>query len=61
MARVHGPSNRPNEGTGDPTSGVVFSPDARRQLLKLRAFDQRRLVSEKHRNKLIVEGEEFPI
>jgi mRNA-degrading endonuclease RelE of RelBE toxin-antitoxin system len=119
MARVRGSSNRPDDNSADSTTGLVFSPDARRQLLKLRAFDQRRLVDairehlvqadpcaqtrnkfllepaadtadyelrvgnlrvlyrveetddqrrviaaiigEKHRNKLIVEGEEFTI
>jgi hypothetical protein len=36
MGRVRGSSNRPNDNTADPTTGLVFSPDARRQVLKPR-------------------------
>jgi mRNA-degrading endonuclease RelE of RelBE toxin-antitoxin system len=44
MARTRRSSNGPDEDSTDAQSRLIFSPDARRQLLKLRAFDQRRLV-----------------
>jgi mRNA-degrading endonuclease RelE of RelBE toxin-antitoxin system len=44
MARMRRSSSRPLENTKEPKGELVFSPDARRQLSKLRAFDQRRLV-----------------
>jgi mRNA-degrading endonuclease RelE of RelBE toxin-antitoxin system len=43
-ARDQASSDRPAESTAKPKCEPVFSPDARRQLLKLRAFDQKRLV-----------------
>jgi len=43
-ARDRASSDRPIESTTKPKCDLVFSPDARRQLLKLRAFDQKRLV-----------------
>jgi mRNA-degrading endonuclease RelE of RelBE toxin-antitoxin system len=48
MARVRRSSTGPAENTPKPASGLVFSPDARRQLSKMRAFDQRRLVDAIH-------------
>jgi mRNA-degrading endonuclease RelE of RelBE toxin-antitoxin system len=44
MARKRRSSSRPTENTKKPEGELVFSPDARRQLSKLRAFHQRRLV-----------------
>jgi mRNA-degrading endonuclease RelE of RelBE toxin-antitoxin system len=44
MARKRKSSRRPADNTEEPKGELVFSPDARRQLSKLRAFDQRRLV-----------------
>jgi mRNA-degrading endonuclease RelE of RelBE toxin-antitoxin system len=44
MARDRGSSKRPIEDAKKPERELVFSPDARRQLFQMRAFDQRRLV-----------------
>jgi mRNA-degrading endonuclease RelE of RelBE toxin-antitoxin system len=44
MARKRKSSRRQTENTKAPKGELVFSPDARRQLCKLRTFDQRRLV-----------------
>jgi mRNA-degrading endonuclease RelE of RelBE toxin-antitoxin system len=43
-ARDSASSGRPAESSPKPRCELVFSPDARRQLLELRAFDQKRLV-----------------
>jgi mRNA-degrading endonuclease RelE of RelBE toxin-antitoxin system len=44
MARNRGSSKHPVEGAKKPARELVFSPDARRQLFQMRAFEQRRLV-----------------
>jgi len=44
MARKRRSSSRPTENTKEPKGELAFSPDARRQLSKLRTFDQKRLV-----------------